>query len=249
MPEIWTDFYNRLEKFTEGKTSTEHLNYATHISLNHKYIFVETPKVACSTIKISLQRLELGLEKFERAHFEDVHVRDFSPLLHLTQLPNFEEYLVSKDYFRFCFVRNPYNRLLSCYLDKIAGPEKYKERISLLDFMGLDANHQLSFREFVEAIESQSPLEMDYHWRHQSYLTCQTTIQYDFVGKLESFDFDFKKVSEHLSPEMHKYYLSEVRHQTNANQLLLKYYDKDLFDRVYDIYEVDFLNFSYNKYL
>jgi hypothetical protein len=250
MADLWNIFFKKLEKITEGKTNAESLNYATHISLKHKYIFIETPKVACSTIKISLQRLELEKESFNRDRFEDVHVREFSPLLQLTQLPDFEEYLERNDFFKFCFVRNPYSRLLSCYLDKILNPTVFKEKESVLAFMGLNINdidYPISFGDFVSVIEKQSLLEMDYHWRPQTYLTCQSTIKYDFIGKLENFENDFNHASKYISPELDKYYSPEVRHQTGANKRLQKYYDDDLFERVYNIYEVDFVNFSYTK--
>lgn len=250
MSDIWSDFYKRLDKFTKGNTSSESLNYATHVSLKHKYIYVETPKVACSTIKISLQRLELEMQNLNREEFEDVHIRDFSPLLHLTQLPNFEDYLRSEDYFKFCFVRNPYQRLLSCYLDKIINPISFKEKENILFSMGLETdqnNHNITFNDFVSVIEKQTLLEMDYHWRPQTFLTCQSSINYDFVGKLETFDDDFKEVADNISLDLLEYYLPEVRHQTNSKKLLQNYYDDDLFERVYNIYKVDFLNFSYDK--
>lgn len=250
MADIWADFFNKLEVITQGNTDAESLNYATHLSLRYQYIFVETPKVACSSIKMALQRLELEMPDFERKNFEDLHVREFSPLLQLTQLPNFEQHLKGSDFLKFCFVRNPYTRLLSCYLDKIINPSIPKEKESLMKFMGLNADdiaYPISFSDFVDQIEKQSLLEMDYHWRPQTYLTCQSTIKYDFIGKLEKFENDFNEVGKKISPEIGKYYSPEVRHQTDANNMLKKYYDKDLFSRVYDIYKVDFDNFSYNK--
>lgn len=56
---------------------------AIHISLKYRYMYVETPKVACSSIKTLLQRMELESPTFHRADFEDIHNRNFSPLLSL----------------------------------------------------------------------------------------------------------------------------------------------------------------------
>ena len=36
------------------------INYSINVSLQHKHIYVETPKVACSSIKTTLQKLELN---------------------------------------------------------------------------------------------------------------------------------------------------------------------------------------------
>ena len=250
MSELWGEFFRKLEKITQGNTNAESLNYATHISLKYKYIYIETPKVACSSIKMALQRLELQMRDFERNDFEDLHVREFSPLLQLSQLPNFEQHLIGSDFFKFCFVRNPYTRLLSCYLDKIVKPKTYKEKKGLMKFMGLDNNeidYPISFNDFISQIEKQSLLDMDYHWRPQTYLTCQSTIKYDFIGKLESFNSDFGVVGKMISSELDSYYSPEVRHQTDANKMLAEYYNDDLYNRVYNIYKLDFENFSYNK--
>ena len=119
-----------LEKLSKYTTCTSILgmNYAANVSLKHKYVYIETPKVACSTIKLTLQRLELGDDTFNPS-FDDVHDRSFSPLLSLHSISEFEEVLEGDDYFRFCFARNPYVRTLSAYLDKVNQP-KYQKLIA-----------------------------------------------------------------------------------------------------------------------
>lgn len=248
MSDLWSAYINRLNKFAEGNTSVNDLNYATHVSLKYKYIFIETPKVACSTIKMTLQRLELESPNFYRTDFEDLHKRDYSPLLGLQQLPDFENFFERDDFYKFCFVRNPYTRLLSCYLDKIKHPTNFKKKV--LKSMGQDENKIdkfISFEEFVSVIEQQTLLEMDYHWRPQANLTCQNAIKYDFVGRIESFSDNFWSIGKKLSPEFDKYYVPEVRHQTDATNLLDEYYSDKLYARVYNIYKVDFECFSYQS--
>ena len=248
MSDLWGSLVTKLEPYTLGQTSAKDLNYAVQISLKHKYIFVETPKVACSTIKLTLQRMELDDPEFTREDFEDLHRRDYSPLLRLQQLPNFESYLGREDFFTFCFVRNPYDRLLSCYLDKIIHPTNFKKKV--LVSMGLDEkniDHPISFEEFVSVVETQTPIEMDYHWRPQAYLTCRHIVNYNHIGKLESFEDDFQRIGMQLSPEFEEFYAPEFRHKTDAHNLLEKYYTNDLYTRVFEIYEVDFMNFSYDR--
>lgn len=248
MSDLWGDYNKRLEYFTVGETTTADLTYAVHVSLKYKYIFNETPKVACSTIKLTLQRMELEDPGFERIDFEDLHQRDYSPLLKLQQLPNFEEYFKREDFMVFCFVRNPYSRLLSCYLDKICNPTNFKKKVlERMGFHDKDIARPISFREFIGVIEQQTPLEMDYHWRHQTFLTCVNQINYDFIGRLETFSEDFNSIGGKLCPDFNKYYSPEIRHQTNAKSLLGEYYTRELYNRVYDIYEEDFKTFSYGR--
>jgi sulfotransferase famil protein len=101
----------------------ECLNYGANISLMHKYIYIETAKCGCSTIKLTLQRLELGDVNYKRDDFEEIHVREYSPLLTPRQVGSFRNLLNRPDYIKFCFVRNPYTRLLSAYLDKFVRQE------------------------------------------------------------------------------------------------------------------------------
>ena len=73
MSDLWGAFAKKLEPYILGNTSAKDLNYGVHISLKHKYIFVETPKVACSTIKMTLHRMELEDPEFVREDFEAIH--------------------------------------------------------------------------------------------------------------------------------------------------------------------------------
>ena len=76
---------------------------------------------------------------------------------------------------------------------------------------------------------------------------CQKNITYDYVGRLENFSADFFEVGEKISSNFNQYYIPEIRHKTNANTLLHQYYNEDLYARTYKIYEVDFINFGYEK--
>ncbi|MBD0335929.1 MAG: sulfotransferase family 2 domain-containing protein [Cyanobacteria bacterium Co-bin13] len=116
---------SQFSKYVEA----ELFNLSIHISLKHRYLYVDTPKVGCSTIKLTLQRLELEDEQFARDDFEDIHLRKFSPLLMPIQVGPLDAFLSRSDIFKFCFVRNPYTRVLSCYLDKIAAPHPIKAQI------------------------------------------------------------------------------------------------------------------------
>jgi len=251
MSNLYSLYFSKLEEITQGKTKVKDFDYAVHVSLRNKFIYVENPKAACSTIKLTLQKLELERTNFVRGNFEDLHNRDFSPLLKLQNIPDFEQYFFREDFFRFCFVRDPFARLLSCYLDKIKEPlNNYFFKKKVLNSMGLldkeGVGYPVSFEDFITVIEAQTLLEMDYHWRPQYYLTCQDKINYHFIGRLESFSKDFNVVGKYLSPDFNRYYSSEVRHKTNADNFVNAYYNSELLARVYSLYEIDFKKFSYD---
>ena len=125
------------------------------ISLKYRYLFCNTPKVACSTIKLTLARAELEDDTFEYENDEYIHDRELSPLLKPTMLPNPVDRL--DRFFKFCFVRNPAARLLSAYLDKIV--RNKPEKLLVLEALNRsnDPLYEISFPEFVEVVCDQDP--------------------------------------------------------------------------------------------
>ena len=222
--------------------------YSINISLKHKYVYVETPKVGCSTIKDTLQRMELDYPDLVRDDANDIHDRQYSPLLCPSQTCGLDRLLSNPDYFIFCFVRNPYTRLLSAYLDKIAAENPHKG--SILRAMGEDPSNlskEVSFKEFVDVVCNLSVYDMNVHWRTQYYQTFQDSIKYDYIGRLENFKNDCDYVFSKIKPNYKDYYHSETRHATNASSLLKKYYDDHLQEKVFSKYKIDFEYFGYSK--
>jgi len=238
------------QKFIEY-TGLKHFNYAVNISLLHKYVYVETPKVACSTIKITLQRMELDNDKLFREDPNDIHNRNLSPLLRPSQIDDFSRLVQSDDFFKFCFVRNPYHRLLSVYLEKICGNKfQKKEILAQLNYDIENLKQEISFEKFVKAVVEQPIFLMNPHWKGQYYQTLQNHVKYDFVGKLENFDNDFVCALEKMGVQNYNKYLSEEkRHASNASEKIKRYYTTELRDLVYTKYKKDFEYFKYSSVL
>lgn len=247
MSDLWSRFKQQVQIHTEH-VSAETLDYSINVSLQYKYIYVETPKVGCSSIKLSLQRMELNNANMVWPAFMDVHNRDASPLLKPSQLFDINPMLKDPDFKKFCFVRNPYTRLLSAYLDKIVNNRPPKK--SILEVLGCDLDdmqQEISFSQFVDAIGQQSTVTMNPHWRPQYYQTFQDSIAFDTVGKFENFRDDFARLMLSLHPHGESFIAAETRHQTNALQLLEKHYSQEIASRVCDIYRKDFSHFDYDQ--
>ena len=226
------------------------LNYAIHVSLANSYVFVEVPKVACSTIKQTLHRVELRDPTFLPENVELIHERSFSPLLTLLQVGPLERFLPPSDTFRFCFVRNPFDRLLSAYLDKIVGNGHQKRPI--LKILGRDPTALgalVSFEEFVDAVATQPALRMNAHWRVQWQHVLGDFVPYDFVGRFERFQQDFVTVLSRWTNEPERYIQTEATHRTDAGLKIGDHYDRRLADVVRRIYADDFERFGYSAEL
>jgi hypothetical protein len=224
-------------------------NYSINISYKYKYLYFETPKVACTTIKATLQRMELEHLESDCIHPKCIHDRDFSPLLKPSQIHWFPEFIDRPDVFKFCFVRNPYTRMLSAYLDKMVAQERKIKRVVLdaLQKENAPLSEIVTFDEFVGVVCDQDIAGMNPHWRVQYHHTCQDTIKYDFVGRFENFASDFALAMSRVSSDYEHYSVSRNRHATQANELLESYYTPNLQKKVAAKFDKDFEHFGYSK--
>jgi hypothetical protein len=162
-----------------------------------------------------------------------------------------EKALLSDEFFRFGFVRNPYVRLLSAYLDKIQR-DKPQKKLALrsLGMDETDLSQALSFGQFVQAVEQQTPKEMDNHWRVQAAQLFDGKMKMHFTGKLENFDADIVEVDRRwFNGSLAEQVQSVVWHKTGAQKQIENYYDADLAARVFEIYRRDFEAFGYSSEL
>ena len=247
MTELWEKFAADVKPYTTY-VSTCQLDYGINISLKYKYIYVETPKAGCSTIKLILQRMELDDPEYHGDDLMDIHTRIFTPMIKPSQVGSFHRYQNRADIKKFCFVRNPFTRLLSSYLEKIQQNKSIKSEIlSLLGMNPGDLSQAVSFHEFVSAISLQSISSMNPHWRPQFYQTYQESIEYDYIGRFESLENDLAEILAKIQPDYQKYWGSERRHASNANQFISEYYSPTIIDQVIEIYAKDFTYFGYPK--
>ncbi len=221
-------------------------DYSVNISLKNHFLYVETPKVCCSTIKLNLQRLETGFFDFRWPDFESVHKRELSPLIKPSQVLDLDRLLAQTDIFKFCFVRNPYSRFLSCYLDKIKSNSLPRREALIAMNESPDARRDISFDDFLDVVGNQNIGEMNPHWRPQYYQTFQSVFKFDFIGRYEYFSRDFNYVLNQIAPHMIRDgFSSELRHKTGSTALLELYYTPHRLKRVRQLYDIDFRYFSY----
>lgn len=218
-------------------------NYLCHVSNRHRYLYVATPKVACTTLKHCLQQFEMD-GRLAFRHYGEEHFPSLSPLLSALDNPKaFFDALQGDDWFRFTFVRDPFSRVLSCYLDKIVRSQP--ERTRMLPLLGLDpAAGTPSFAAFLQAIRRTPVQDHDLHWAPQHWLTQPEKMRYHFIGRLERFDEDFGYLRARLGlPGLE----GQVRHSTGADEKLALHYGAEEIALVQSIYADDFTAFGYDS--
>lgn len=165
---------------------------------HYSAVYIDIAKVASSSLKTALAEI-LGLDlKNARANPHEIEFpRPTAPC-------NAGERLYPGLY-TFAFVRNPWDRLVSCYRDKIrrevqgfTGFSQSGVAHCLARFDVFSAD--MSFEEFVGAVALIADAEADEHFRSQySYLTNSLgEMAVDFVGRYESLEPDFRHVVERI---------------------------------------------------
>jgi hypothetical protein len=211
---------------------------ALHISPRLGLAYVNNPKVACSTIKLTLQRAELDNPAYEPA--KSVHQHEGSPLLTWPTLEGYGAAKALEGRFVFSFVRNPYARLRSAYLNKILTGQKGGHPREMAGF----AKDELpSFAAFVLSVCDQDPQTQNAHWRPQTLNLSVDRIRYDFIGRLENFSQDWARLAGQTTLPAQSSFAGKRSSASRSEKLL---FDSDMYAAVQHHYGDDFDRFGYD---
>mgnify|MGYP005855749599 CR=1 FL=1 len=219
---------------------------------DHRLIYVGVPKAASSTIKKSLSSLAARHPDGLQA----VHRRRESGLLSPSEVgvERFYELAIAPDTLRFSFVRNPYERLVSCWADKFQGRPlvrgdpfvnvylAYRKAADRTLPHGRTA--VLPFPVFVEMAVASCETRIDPHWSLQDDLINMPGITLDLIGKVENFDTDFARVLAHASMD-ERVAVGQTTMNVSRRSRCRDYFDDALAKRVRRAFEKDFDRFRY----
>lgn len=180
-----------------------------------KLLYCSIPKNACTSIKAWLQevlglptdvspQIDPNITKLLLGNYLD---EDASGIMH------------SEDIFKFVFVRNPWNRIVSAFVNKFLSYQEhlylythYRNNPCIAEF---HANYHedfvahvigtictdddsktrgISFRDFLDYLSVTDDHDLDPHWLPQHRFIEGVGI--DYIGKLESMEEDFKRIQE-----------------------------------------------------
>ncbi len=251
-----TDLTHRIEASRSFPGVRLSWGYHVRVSARHRYLCMTVPKVACTTVKRTLHALE-GLDTVHDD--EDVHEQGVD--LRMEHWPSSEiaQVLLSSDWLRFGFVRNPYHRILSAWKSKVVDRrDAYYEdfRAGLRSAYGYSQVERAAqpappFRQFVEYVFTSTDLEIihDGHWDLQTNVLLYDLIPYDTVGRFESFPEDFVRLLRQLdAPPRTIRIAGEVTNASGSGPARAEVYDAQLADVVYQRYERDFETFGYDRH-
>jgi len=222
--------------YLPGKADQNH--YRLTMCRRFGALYVEVPKVASSTIKATLRALDAGTA----GNHGDDTVAKPGPDDHIPEL------FRGDALFRFTFVRNPYTRILTTYLDKFVN--NAFERARLLPMLGLPADlPELPFDAFLERVLVMSDYERDIHWATQTFLIHRDYMDYDFIGRFESFATEWPLLLKRLAgPDADADALPRVdHHATGASRHLAEFLGPREAELIREIYSADFRTLLYSE--
>lgn len=205
------------------------------LSKKHEIIFIHVPKTGGESIESLLGVFGINNTGSQQKSMEILYGRDGdanTALQHLTSL-EIKEIVgdeVYRAYFKFSFVRNPYDRLVSEYY--------YAKRIR-------EIPREMSFDEFIHKVVLPNK-NTHRHYRDQvDYVTNEKgEVIVDFLGKFEDFTRDLKKILDRL--HIKKRFLPYVGSTQRPKAKHYSYYFNDeLREVVQALYFKDFEKFGY----
>ena len=182
-----------------------------------QYLYIGNPKVATRSVIEYLGKYDKGNVAYQYLALDDL----------FRKYPNFISY------YKFSFVRNPWARTYSCWVDKITNQKKFCDMIIISRYKGLYPD--MPFSEFVNWLSTDEGQDefADRHWVSQSKLLGSESndIKALFIGKLENIETDFKVVARKLSigpeklPFLNKTQIDPLdyqNHYTNSLKEIIK---------------------------
>jgi len=221
----------------------DHIESRIHYAPEIDIVYLKNPKAGCSSITKSLW-LRIDELRGIRTFQGRVHSRKAAPFcqdLSGIAASGVERFLAAEF---FAVVRNPYARILSCYLDKIAKRQRdAKIWIPFADRFGLDRGATPSFRRFLRLITAEDPRTLNWHYCPQRVcLLHPLPLRMDFIGRLEEMDETAAFLRRH--GVVLKAY---TPHSTGASDLIADYYGPKETALVREFYALDFELYGYSE--
>lgn len=207
--------------------------------INYKYNFIyfRIKKAANSTIVATLYNAETSKQINSLKELQ--YIKD-NYYIKPSDLSKNEVKKIS-NYYCFSFVRNPYSRILSSYLNKIKLNEDEKGD-NIARFLGKESYLEVSFEDFLTYLEN-GGIYKNAHWAKQYDLLPIPLEDFNYIGKTENLNQDLTHVLEEIFGKPYPI-ISVKEHGTGASQLIkeIRYKTKK---RIYELYRSDFDIFGY----
>ena len=190
-------------------------SYNLTISYSSKVLWFRVAKVGTRTVLGHLKKEAVCLEA-EHPYHVRYRAKNFT------------------NFFRFAFVRNPWDRLVSAWLNKVVNSNHF-------GFAPESLKKYQDFANFVDYLSSVNVESCDSHLKLQSRLVDLGNV--DFLGRFETFAKDFVHVCKQIGISSQGV---EAKNVSHGRKDYRKYYSGELVEAVGEIYSRDIQIFGYD---
>ena len=146
----------------------------------------------------------------------------------------------ASDFHSFTFVRDPFERLVSCYRDRVLynGPKEFALQPFFSDYL-YTIPPNISFEEFVRIIARIPDRLADRHFKSQTHsLYARGRRQVDFIGRFENLGSDWKIIADRFGFDV-TLPVANRSGLTSPGADYRNYYTPELVEMVYQRYKRD----------
>jgi hypothetical protein len=228
-----------------------------------RFVYFVTAKCACSSIKRTLLPLLLGdtYSEFESVIQQpnfDVHdfvrTQEDTVFLNKQKLEDMFSAGDLDEYFKFGFVRNPWDRLVSCYESKVSSAGKKLENrgqypLKIGGGYESTVHRGMGFSDFARAIAQIPDEYANVHfisqypifYRSEDY----TELMCDSIGRFEVLSENFERIMAIVDPN-HTLLLPRLNVSRKTKESYRHYYNDELRDLIAERYAEDIRRFEYD---
>ena len=216
-----------------------------------KIIYVPIPKVACTSLHalcVDLLGFHLPEGSWKAGVFRGKKFDQYIDITKRDSAISTASYaLKNESYWCFAATRNPYDRLVSCYSEKICKNEKTKGFINGISKHFIRFNlfyENMPFSQFVDAVCKIPDNDADPHFRSQhTFITDKNgRVFADFTCDIEELDILTTEISKKIALNISIPHL--LKSKRNSWQ---EYYTLELKQKVYQRFENDFKLLGYEQ--
>lgn len=208
-------------------------------------LYVSTPKTGCTTIKMIVAAraglLDPALLGGRTKGYVHALWAERRPLWSDLSENEREGILEGGGTLRITSIRNPFERLVSCYLNKIVAraEEFYLAK-------QLAARGEVTMLSFLRFIRDETPLRRDIHYRVMTDMIRPDSIRFDEIIRYETFESDVRRVMSRLNLADFGVPTPAPFRKTEAGARMHALLGPEETDLIREIYRSDFEAFGYS---
>ncbi|XP_034825653.1 carbohydrate sulfotransferase 11 [Maniola hyperantus] len=230
----------------------------------HKLLYCYVPKVACTNWKRILMILEGKWNDTDVLSVPASLAHSPGMFRNLSMVSIEERNIMLENYHKMIIVRNPFERLLSAYRNKLEGDlpsaKYFQDRVGRRIIKAfrenpsnesLEYGHDVTFKEFALFLTNKSrdlaDIVNNEHWQPVTTLCHPCLIKYTLVGKYETL-LDDSLLALHTINASHIQF-PRLAHTSGTSEKLRKYFsqlDLPLIRKLYKLYKYDYKIFNYD---